>query len=253
MIDKLLRGLVPIAAIALAAGLAGCKDMNFTIGGSDGVPLAELDTSGDPPTGLVLASSDSVVITDGAALTIDVEGDQEVVDVMRFTLEDGTLGVMREHDSRADGRATVRVTMPSPKSLVLAGSGGIAAQSMASDAEATIAGSGRIDVGNLAADKLELNVVGSGSFGAGGSASTLDLTIAGSGNVEARALQVDTADISIAGSGDAEFSSDGTVEASIAGSGDVTVYGRASCKVSSMGSGSLNCRPADDADGDSAN
>lgn len=239
---RLIRGIAPIAAIALAAGLAGCKDMNITLGDSEGVPLAELDTSGDPPTELVLAAPDSVVVTDGDTLTIDVEGDRDAVEVMRFTLEDGTLGIMREKNSRADGRATVRVTMPSPRAIVIAGSGGVAAQSLASEAEVTIAGSGRLDVANIRADKLDVNVMGSGTFGAAGTAKTLDLTVAGAGSMEAAGLKVDSADISIMGSGNADFASDGKVEASVMGSGDVTITGNASCTVNSMGSGTVTCR-----------
>ncbi len=239
---KLLRGLAPIAAVALAAGLAGCKDMNISIGDSEGVPLAELDMSGDPPTELVLAAPDSVVLTDGDTLTIDVEGDRDAVDVMRFTLEDGTLGILRENDSDVDGRATVRVTMPSPRAIVIAGSGGVAAQSMAEEASVTIAGTGRLDVASVRADKLDVNVMGSGTFGAAGSAKSLDLTVAGSGSMEAAGLKVDGADISIMGSGDAEFASDGKVEASVMGSGNVTITGNATCTVNSMGSGTVTCR-----------
>lgn len=239
---KLLRGLAPLAAVAFAAGIAGCKDAHISIGDEEGVPLAELDMSGDPPTRLVLAGPDSVVVTDGEALAIDVEGDDAAVEVLRFSLDDGTLGISRDSEHRVSGRATVRVTMPAPESIVIAGSGGVAAQSMAKEAEATIAGSGRLDVAFLAADSLEVNVMGSGTFGAGGTAKKLDLTVAGSGSMEAKDLKVDSADITIMGSGDADFASDGTVEAEVMGSGSVTITGSATCTVNSMGSGTVTCR-----------
>ena len=47
MIDRLLKRLVPAAALGLA--VAGC-DLNIDIGDTDGVPLAELDMSGSAPT-----------------------------------------------------------------------------------------------------------------------------------------------------------------------------------------------------------
>jgi hypothetical protein len=246
MLDKFLKGLAPVVAIALGSMSAGCDGVNINIGDTNGVPLAELDMSGDAPNSVAMAGPDSVVITEGDTLNIDVEGSDEAAGALRFSLDGSTLGISREGNfmSTSD-KATIRVTMPAPAELVLAGSGTIAAEAMADKAEATIAGSGRIDVAALDSDSLELNVMGSGVMGAAGSAEKLDLNIAGSGRAELDELQVGSAEISIAGSGTGAFASDGEVDASIMGSGDVTVYGRASCTVSAMGSGKVHCKPAD--------
>ena len=243
--EHLLRTLAPVAAIAFAASLSGCgQGATIMVNGDEGVPLAELDMTGDAPTELVVAGPDRIVVSDGARLDIDVEGDAAVVDSLRFTLSDGTLGILREGESwrRGDGIATVRVTMPSPSKIVLAGSGAITAQSRATEAEVDIAGSGRLDVNRLAAESLNVNVLGSGTFGAAGTATALDLNIAGSGNVESPTLKVDRASINIMGAGDAAFASDGTVDAKIMGSGNVVVTGRATCTVKAMGSGKVTCR-----------
>jgi len=245
MINKLLKGIAPAAALAMSAMVAGC-DMNISINDEDGVPLSELDLSGAAPDELVLASPDSVVITQGDALTINVEGDDDVTDAMRFTLDEDTIGIMRKSNFDSDGRvATVRVTMPNPKSLVMAGSGNIASETMADQSEITIAGSGRIDIAGLAASNLDLNLMGSGQVGAAGTLANLELNIAGSGSAEFDELTIQTADVNIAGSGSGAFASDGSVEANIMGSGNVTVYGRATCEVSAMGSGKLTCKPAE--------
>lgn len=244
--DKFIRAIAPVAAIALAAGLAGCKDMNISINDEDGVPLSELDMSGDAPTELVLAGPDSVVVTTGNALAIDLEGDERAVEALRFTLKDGTLGILRQRGTgNIDGKlATVRVTMPLPEKIVIAGSGGVAAQGLARTAEVTIAGSGRLDVAYADSDTLDVNVVGSGTFGAAGVVKTLDLTVAGSGSMDAPGLKADDAKVTILGSGDADFASDGTVTAKVMGSGDVTVSGSATCTVEAMGAGKVTCRPA---------
>ncbi|MFN4113522.1 MAG: head GIN domain-containing protein [Sphingomonadaceae bacterium] len=243
--DKLFRTLAPVAPIALAAGLAGCKDASIVINDEEGVPLAALDMSGDPPDELVLAGPDSVVVTTGKALDINVEGDAEAVEALRFTLKDGTLGVMRGAGFKDLGGklATVRVTMPAPEKIVIAGSGGVAAQAMANKGEVVIAGSGRLDLAYVDADELDVNVVGSGTFGAAGKVRKIDLTVAGAGSMEAPGLSVDEADVTIMGSGDADFASNGTVKAKIMGSGDVTVTGSATCTIEAMGSGKVICRP----------
>ncbi|MCB2088467.1 MAG: head GIN domain-containing protein [Sphingomonadaceae bacterium] len=244
MLHKIIKGVAPAAALVLAAGLSGCNsNLDIKINDSEGVPLAKLDMSGDPPTELVLAGPDQVVISDGDALAIDVEGDPAVTEKLRFTLEDGTLGIMREKGNWKDkGTATIRVTMPAPKAIVLAGSGKISAQSMADQASVTIAGSGEASASAIAAEKLEVTIAGSGTFMAAGTAKALELTIAGSGSGKMAGLKADSAEITIAGSGSADFASDGKVEASIMGSGDVNITGNATCEVSSMGSGKVRCQ-----------
>lgn len=243
MLIKLLKGLAPVAALAAGSLVAGCDQMDIQIGDSKGVPLAELDMAGAAPTELVLAAPDKVIVTTGDALDIEVTGDQEAVDAMRFHLDDDSLGITRAKDSGKNiGSATVRVTMPSLTAMVIAGSGSVEADRMTGRAEATIAGSGSAKVNSMDVDSLDLTIAGSGDFETTGSAATLDLTVAGSGQSRMAGLKVGNADISVAGSGDAEFDSDGKVEASIVGSGSVTVNGNASCTVSSVGSGKLNCR-----------
>ena len=229
-----------IAIAAAATLLSACGDINIS-SSSSGVPLAELDYEGARPTGITLAGPDRMIVTSGDRLTIDVEGDPDVVEKLRFDLEDDTLSVGREGDWRQRGIATIRVTMPTPSDLTVAGSGeiqldrlGTGGNAEVSIAESTIA---RID-----ADTLEVNVAGSGSLRAAGTAKKLDLSIAGSGDLNLRDLEVGDADVAIAGSGDAVFASDGSVDASIMGSGDVEVIGNAKCSVSSMGSGDVKCR-----------
>lgn len=242
MIHKLLKGVAPLAALAASALLAGCNG-NITIGESAGVPLAELDQSGDPPNELVLAGPDDVFVTRGETLSIDVSGDRKAIDALRFTLEDGALGIMRAKETERNiGTATVRVTVPSLTAIVVAGSGTVDAEEMNGQADVTIAGSGAAKVGSLTADQLDLTIAGSGSFQAAGEVDRLDLTIAGSGSGRMADLRTAAADVTVAGSGDAEFASDGRVEASIMGSGIVTVIGNADCTVQSMGSGRLRCR-----------
>lgn len=239
MIAQCLKG---FAALALALAAAGCGNtMRVSIGDDEGVKLADLDMSGAAPTKLALASSDRIVVSEGPALDIAVSGDPEAVEALRFTIEDGRLGVMRAPDSRANGVATVAVTLPAPREFDLLGSGIIEAPAMASDATVNIAGSGQVAVAKVAASKMAVNVVGSGTLNAAGAAERLEFNVAGSGKLAGRDLKVETANVSIVGSGSGEFSSDGRVQANIGGSGEVTVYGRADCQISAIGSGKLRC------------
>jgi hypothetical protein len=253
MIGKIFKGLAPVLAMAAAAGVAGCDGAHISINDKEGVPLSELDMDGKAPSELVLASPDEVIVTEGATLDIDVSGDQQAVDALRFTLDAKTLGIMRKKgDWKGSGKATVRVTMPPIEKLVVAGSGTVTAPRMAGSAEVTIAGSGTARTARVDADKMEVTVAGSGTYEAAGAAKSLELTIAGSGSARMAGLKVDDAEITIAGSGDAQFASDGTVKANIMGSGDVQVTGTAKCTIKSMGSGKLHCAPASSAEAEPA-
>jgi len=239
-----IRKFAPLAALGLAAALSACSSNDISINGAKGKPLAELDLSGPPPHGVAVMGPDKVRITPGDKLAIHVDGDKDQVAKLRFTLKDGTLGILREKGLFADGTPVIiTVTMPTPKELLMAGSGSISSPTLASKAEVSIAGSGDIETPSVAVDKLEVSIAGSGSYRAGGTVSSLELNIAGSGNGNMAGLKVDKADVSIAGSGDAAFASDGRVKASVIGSGTVRVKGRAQCEVSAMGSGKLVCEP----------
>jgi hypothetical protein len=240
MFNRIVRGVAPVIAMAAALGAGAC-DGNVMINGDKGVPLSELDTAGKTPTWIVLAGPDSVVVKDGGALSIDVSGDPQAVESLRFTLDDDTLGIMRKNGSNDRGKATVTVTMPGLEKLTLAGSGSIEAASLAGKPEVVIAGSGTVRTARVAASKLEVTIAGSGTYRAAGTADALELTVAGSGTADMAGLNAKTAEVTIAGSGDAAFASDGTVEATIMGSGDVTVNGSARCTIKSMGSGTLTC------------
>lgn len=235
-----LNRLTPLAALALLAPLAGC-DSQMEINGQKGVPLAEVELTGAPPIEVVLASGDNVIVTDGTTFTIKVEG--AGADNVRFVRDERTIGITREKGFTGEGSATIRITMPPPEELVIAGSGTIQAQSLAEDAEISIGGSGTVGFTRAAAQKLAINIGGKGTVKGAGTAKVLEVNIGGSGNVELAGLKADNAEVSIGGNGDVAFASDGKVEANIAGSGDVSVAGNAKCTVNAFGSGTLTCAP----------
>ena len=245
----LLRAVGPVVALAVAGSMAGCNNADININGKEGVPLADLDLTGETPSEVTLLGPDTIDIRDGETLAIEVEGSEEAKERMRFVLDNGSLGILRKKASwDNDDRATVIVTMPAPAKLTLAGSGKITAASVSDKPEVNVLGSGRLDLPSVAADDMSVTIAGSGTLTAAGSAENLELNVMGSGTADMGALKVGKANVNVAGSGDATFRSDGDVNANIMGSGDVTVKGRARCKVKTMGSGSLVCENEPDVD-----
>ncbi|MBO9517906.1 MAG: DUF2807 domain-containing protein [Porphyrobacter sp.] len=237
-----MKAFASIAVFAAAGTLAGCS-MGFD---AEGVPLDELDLTGEAPTEVALLGPDKVIITEGTPFRVTAEG--EGADKLRFSLDNGTLGVSRESamwgSGGSDKPATVRITMPAPRSLTLVGSGRMTSSAMASDAEVSVAGSGTLEAPQIAASQLDVSIAGSGDFLAGGQVDQLTVSIAGSGNARMEKLKAGKAEVNIMGSGDVAFASDGEVQANIMGSGNVTVTGSARCTSKKMGSGSVRCQPA---------
>jgi hypothetical protein len=244
----LLKAVAPVVALAIAGSLTGCEGADVTVNGKEGVPLADLDLSGEAPSEVTLLGPDNVDIRDGETLAIQIEGSDEARDRMRFVLDNGSLGILRKKGNWGDdGTATVIVTMPAPAKLTLAGSGKMSVASVSDKPEINVLGSGRLDLRSVSAASLEVNIAGSGTLKAAGSSDRLELNLMGSGTADLGALKVGKADVNVAGSGNAAFASDGEVNGNIMGSGNVTVRGRARCTVKTMGSGSLVCE--DDGEG----
>lgn len=236
------RRMAPAALLALVIPLAACDGTDIEINGQKGVPLSEIEIAGPPPSEVVLGSGDTVVIAEGDKFAITVEGQD--TESLRFVRDKEVIGVTREKGWNGQSAAVVRITMPAPKEIVIAGSGTVKTPSLATTAEINIGGSGTVEFGRAAADKLGINIGGSGTVRGAGSAKELEVLIGGSGEVEMPGFKADKAEVTIGGSGDVAFASDGTVEANIGGAGDINVTGTAKCTLQSFGSGTLNCAPA---------
>jgi len=243
--DKFFEALGPMVAMAAANGGFRCEDGKFGTEGMEGVPLAELDLSGDTPEIVKLLGADVVRISEGKEFTIAVEGEEDAKERMRFRVTDGALTILRERENwRGGPSATVTITMPAPRRLELLGSGVIHADALADEAKIAIMGSGKVETHDIDIASLKVKFAGSGSYKASGKAGELKIAIAGSGSARLGGLKADKVEIAITGSGDAVFASDGEVNAKIMGSGQVTVRGSARCRVKSFGSGTLVCEPA---------
>lgn len=246
MIKDIARTLGGIAVAAIALSLSACDGATMEIGGMKGVRLTELDLSAKAPEEITLLGPDTVHVIEGDKLAITVEGKEDAKDRLRFVLADGKLAIGREgwKIGGSDDLATINVTVPAARRLVMAGSGTLRADTLRGDAASvSIAGSGDIEVPQIEAQELKVEVIGSGDLKAGGKAKSLRISLAGSGSADLAGLTAEEAKVEIMGSGDARFASDGQVKADIMGSGSVTVKGRAQCKVNAMGSGTLTCDP----------
>jgi len=221
--------------------LAGSIGAQVRDGAFQGVPLDELDLTGPVPSEVSLLGPVKVVLAKGKVLRIDVEAGPSGQEV-RFNINDGRLAI-----AGGDKKTVVKVTMPAPQKIAVAGSGRLTADKLATDGELSIAGSGRLEIRKADGGKLKVSVAGNGRVMVNGKADELELSIAGSGSCDAEGLVAEKASVHIAGSGDAIFACNGEVSAHLMGSGNVIVRGSARCSVHSMGSGTVTCERAAEA------
>ena len=234
-----------LAAFAVATALTGAavSSGNRANALDDGTPIPADWSATGTFTRLSAQGPDNVRFTTGDRWLVRAEGDRRTLDRLRFVLENGRLVVgRRSGDDAALPAATIYVTAPSLSQATLAGSGVLDVDRLSGEAiAATVAGSGDLNVASLSAKSLKATVAGSGELSVAGHTSTAQLTVAGSGSFAGGSFSTDRADATIAGSGDVAFHSDGEVAARISGSGSVDVTGRATCSQSRSGSGVLRC------------
>lgn len=241
MITARTRRLAPLALLGLTVALAGCDGADVEINGKKGVPLSEIEIAGPPPSEVFLASGDDVIVTEGNTFAVTVEGSD--TETLRFVRDKEVIGITRVDGWNGNTKATIRITMPAPKEIIIGGSGTVKAPALANDADINIGGSGTVDFGTFKGQTLGINIGGSGTVRGAGTAKELKVLIGGAGEIDMPGLKADKAEVTIGGSGDVAFASDGTVEANIGGAGDVKVSGNAKCTVNALGSGTLTCTP----------
>lgn len=139
------------------------------------------------------------------------------------------------------GDVIIRVTLPTLKSLDVAGSGDVKAEKTfkTESIKLTVTGSGDVEFKDLQAKSVELAVTGSGDIGVAGKCdSNLKIEITGSGEVNSSEMSVMNAKVYITGSGKASVFASENLETNITGSGSVYYKGRPLINAKSTGSGS---------------
>jgi hypothetical protein len=117
-----------------------------------------------------------------------------------------------------------QIAAPSGK-MEIAGSGTMRAQNVAiDDLKMEIAGSGRAEVSQLAAHTTRLDIAGSGTVIAKGVSDDLNVEIGGSGRADFGNVASRTARVEIGGHGDVDIAPTEQAKIEIGGSGDVTLH-----------------------------
>lgn len=235
-----------LITIGAALALAACGTNGGEAAPGKDSPDGSRSFAATDFTGVELAGSDDVVVTQGAAFSVVATGPQAVLDQLDVTVTNGVLVVSRKPGNMSwsnDGGATVTVTLPALVRAEVSGSGDMTVDRGGGDRfAAVLAGSGNLDIGSVEAKAIAVSLAGSGDIKIkAGKAASADISLAGSGDVDTSGVTVAAAAVSLAGSGDVELTATTTAKMAIVGSGDVKVGGGAKCESSETGSGTVRC------------
>jgi hypothetical protein len=201
----------------------------------------------------------------GADASLQVEGDANLLTLLRTDTRGDTLRVWVDSPVRSNNPLRVVYTTPQLRQVVASGAGRLeisglhggplsltqsgsrstqlsgqvsqlelrmngsgAMRAAGLDSGTTLAslnGSGRLELGQVRGDSLSVDLHGSGGVSASGSVRALTVQLFGSGSADLAGLSAQRADLRSRGSGSISAAASETLAADATGSGRITVYG----------------------------
>lgn len=173
-----------------------------------------------------------VMVAYGSSDNIEVEGDENLLEYIETTVENGKLSIRSKNvNMRSKNKITIYVSVTKLTAVALSGSGDVIGEGKFSNdgtTEFKTSGSGRIRLTFGRINKVYARVSGSGGLKIAGTANSIEASVSGSGSADCRAVIADDAEIHISGSGNAQVYANKKVSASISGSGSASYRGAAS-------------------------
>ena len=209
-----MRHRLPVAILTVLLLLSACAVVN----GSGQVATETRQVSGF--TKIDLSGTGEVTIEQGAAESLTVEADDNVLPSLTSKVSDSTLKLGKKTGTTLRTRSPIRyhVTVKELTGLEVSGAGSVHAQGMT-------------------LQTLRVDISGSGAVNVTGSAVEQDVQVSGSGTYDAADLPSQKVTAEISGSGQVAVAVSRELKIDISGSGTVTYSGDPSVKQDVSGSG----------------
>jgi hypothetical protein len=195
-------------------------------------------------SGISLSMSGSVYFTSGPDYSLEIQGQQNVLDRIITQVEGNNLVIKLKNGINLGPHDPIRVyiTAPGVNTLDISGSGDIYVDTpwTGTDLSANISGSGSITVSMIEAERFNANISGSGNIKVmAGTSGREDLKISGSGSIEMQYVEADDVYTTTSGSGDTYVQAMKLLEVTISGSGNVYYLGNPIINTHISGSGNI--------------
>jgi hypothetical protein len=184
-----------------------------------------------------------VVVTQGPSVSVEVEGDDNLLPGLQTQVRNGTLEIFykAENGEWVNPSQLVKITIVVEElDLVdIHNAGNLSLEGIKSDElRMDVSGAGNLEMNDIDVDMLSIDLSGAGNVVASGRADDFDLSISGFGNFNGKDLHTKTAEVNMSGAGSATVWVDDELDANISGAGSVNYYGSpdVSRRVSGVGS-----------------
>lgn len=230
-------GLVPLSlVIGLIPASAGAAERTFTLTSVDRIQVE----------GPYL-----VEVRTGRGSSAKAIGDRDAIDALRMDVIGQTLTISTDRtnwkgtrSNETSGPVIIRLTTGELRRAALSGTGSLAIDRLRGPhVQLSVQGSGRINVGSITADRLDVTATGSGGMRLSGTAKATNVTLRGSAAIDAAAFTANDLVLVNQGSGDIAIGAKGTARITAAGAGRTVVKGTRACTVRAPGAGTVTCGP----------
>ena len=220
----------------LLAAFSGCNQIN----GNGPVVSETRDLNGFNT--IVSNLPTPVYITEGTDYEVNLEGQQNILDLVETKLEDNrlTVGLKGGYSISGNIHLIVRIKCPDIKGIISHGSGSIGVLNHFRSSKLSVknSGSGDIEMEGFWAKQLSISLTGSGSITIrDGVTEKASIMLTGSGYLMAPNLSSRNMALQLTGSGNATTGICDTLNARIAGSGNITYRGQPQLTKHLTGSG----------------
>jgi hypothetical protein len=236
----MLRPVLPALLVALTA-LAGCGisvDWNGPAVAGSGVTTSQ--TRAVPAFDRIdIGGAYDVVVRVGATRSVVLEGDDNLLPLVRTEVRDGTLHIESEKDLRPREDIRIEIGIETLNGVHSGGSSDVAVRDVRSQAfDASVSGSSDLTANGEFGD-LAASISGSGEIHMDGTADAIDGDVSGSGELDLLRVRARAARIHVSGSGDVGVQVSDRLDAKVSGSGEVRYSGRPEVTADVSGSGTV--------------
>lgn len=193
-----------IGLLALVVALGGCQLFHKGTSGSGKSGVEKRSVSGFTAVNVSGAYEVEIVVQKEAG--VEVEGDDNLLPLVRTEVKNGVLDVYNEKPFSTRGAIRVRISVPQLDSVSSSG---------ASD----------MVVSNVKSHDFNISTSGAGSLKISGEAKALDLQLSGAGEVDASALRAERVTVNSSGAAEATVYASEDLKVSASGAGSVSYYG----------------------------
>jgi hypothetical protein len=209
-----------ICGVAVALVVAGCDAPPSTSSNrGSGVSVTERRTVA-PFTDVELAGSNTVVIHVGHPQSVEVTGDDNLIDRITTVVRDGRLVVDDIGSFTTKARMGVDVSVPSLDGVQLSGTG-------------------TVTVDGVASDDFTAELGGEGTLVASGTAARLTAPLAGDGTLDLHDLVAIDGTARLDGTGTIRVHATSTLDATLTGTGTILYGGEPTATIHRTGTGTV--------------